>query len=173
MHSLLHLKCRFSKWIRSSGSSRLFGHVPLKIDQLKWSWGIRLNDIPTAIGCNHLCTSALLICPSPPTPPPSPPHLSFSVALPLSLTCSLSHTLVYTLSVMYTSLYTYDSQYAECSVYITYTTHVPVYINQSCLYIHQCVMSLYTSRRHVPVYVIESCLVYNESCLYVQRISSM
>jgi len=34
-------------------------------------------------------------------------------------------------------------------------------------------MSLYTSRRHVSVYVIESCLVYNESCLYVHRISSM
>jgi hypothetical protein len=33
-------------------------------------------------------------------------------------------------------------------------------------------MSLYTSMSHVPVYVNESCLLCKESCLYVHRISS-
>jgi len=83
----------------------------------------------------YLYTLALSIYPSPPAPPPTPPHLSFSIALFLSLTYSLSHTLVCTLSVMYTSLYAYDSEYAECFVYITYTSHVSVYINESCLYV--------------------------------------
>jgi len=98
---------------------------------------MRLNDTPNAIGCNVLVFFCSVYLPLPARAPPTPLHLSFSVALSLSLTCSLSHTLVCTLSVMYMSLYTYDSEYAECSVYITYTSHVPVYVNASCLYIHQ------------------------------------
>jgi len=101
-----------SKLIRSSSSSRLFWHFPLKRDQLERDWRMRLIIIPNTISCNVRVYFCSFYLPLSARPLPTPPHFSFSVA---------------------TSLYAYDSEYAECSEGITYTNHIPVYLNESCL----------------------------------------